>query len=95
MIRIDLQNIKNGTINLILNEVDFIQKADTYYYAIDKHLNKDNDSTYKVLNNLKQLFLKWDSCLKVAFNEGCKYIYLPFDFTDRVWLLRRSQRLFN
>lgn len=82
MISINLNNISNGTISLILDEVDFIQKADTYYYAIDNQLKTDDDSTYKVLINLKELFLKWHYCLNTALKESYKSVYLPFDFAD-------------
>lgn len=82
MIAIDLKNITNGTISLLIDEVDFTQRASTYYFAIDKYLKKDSHNTHKVLTNLKQLFTKWEACLNTAFKEGYKSVYLPFDFTD-------------
>lgn len=82
MLSVDLKNIKEGVIYLKLDLVDFIQKSSTYYLAIDKQLKPEDDSTFKVLTILKQLFTNWIGCVQSVRPNGNNLIYLPFDFAD-------------
>jgi hypothetical protein len=83
MIKIWLdKSIEGGHSNLFLefSSSNFIQVADTYYFALDNFFMEGEESSFKVRQNLKNLLNKWISLIeKMKVNQK---IYLPFDFSD-------------
>ncbi len=83
MINVDFSNVKNASIAIDFETIDFIKKIDTYYFSIDKNLMNNIDNTYKVLSVVQALIRGWISCLSsITDKADVQIIYLPVGFYD-------------
>lgn len=81
MINIDINNIQEGIIKLELSPTSFSIESSTYYWAIDNFFEKEDESSSKILRNLRLMLLKWIDAI-VQNKEKRDILYLPFDFAD-------------
>lgn len=65
--------------------------CDSYYFAIDHHLQEDDDSATKVKAVLRKLLEQWLSAATDLPDAGTAF--LPFDFSDQCTAWVRCQRL--
>lgn len=83
MIEINIENINDGSFSLMLGEINYMEKADAYYFAIDHDFMPDEDSTFKVLLNVKNLINSWVECIESSVLKTKGFVfYLPFNFQD-------------
>lgn len=83
MINVWLDNNKfggHGNLFMSLPYLNFTEEADTYYFALDNLFMKGDESTKKVILNIKQLLSYWcDSVEKLKIGE---IFFLAFNYSD-------------
>lgn len=75
-----IQFVDNGTghDDLHLSLGDYRRTADTYYLALDHHVETD-ESPAKIRRTLIRLLQAWTKALEKA---GDSFVYLPYDLSD-------------
>lgn len=80
MFDLKLDKIEDGIITFRIDAIDFEEEFSTYYWAIDTGFKKDDESTRKVLLNIKNKVLFWIELLNTnSLNED---LFLPIDYAD-------------
>ncbi|SED96113.1 hypothetical protein SAMN04487765_0931 [Tenacibaculum sp. MAR_2010_89] len=82
MFKIYRDNVKLGGHNNLVFEIfksGFKQVVDTYFFAIDKKFNPNDESLRKANLNIINLLENW----LIELDKGRKEIFLPFDFSDQ------------
>ena len=94
MIKVILDtSISGGHKDLTLNieDIGFIQIADTYYFNINLPYTQNTRSLEKLITYLNQFIENWISCVEDLKKGKCTY--LPFDLSDEyVGFLKIDQK---
>ena len=72
----------NNTLHddLFLHFGEQIIECDSYYFALDRNIEPDNEDADKIKAVLKELLNQWK--LYISGAKSGEIIYLPFDFSD-------------
>jgi hypothetical protein len=75
-------DVSNGHENLFLEmpEGGIEETADSYYFALDNFFMPNEESTYKVISNIKFLLEGWITILNSIQKNDIAF--LPFDYSD-------------
>lgn len=79
--KININNIEvDGKLFLEIEEIDFVQQSEIYYWVIDDYLDEE-ESLLRGVKGLKRVLTSWISLIKSS-TEGA-ITFLPFDFSDQ------------
>lgn len=78
---INIKDVDKNILFLELRPISFVQKTNTYFWAIDNYFLKGEENLKKVLLNIEIMLKKWIKYLEEN-NSSNAIVYLPFDFED-------------
>lgn len=76
----DTKKLGHGDLTLSIQAIGLCETADSYYYAIDIGLMKDQNGIEKVIAVVNKLLLGWYKMIDTLGANNSRF--LPFDFSD-------------